>query len=160
MPAKGKDAGPPPSKPKPEEMIDEFKEKFETFKGEIVKENENLQLKLDEIKDSRAMIAKSLDANHKQFNQNLESAKMEINNNIELKFDELQKEIKTSFINLEQNLTEGPSFHYIQILIPSKHCFQGQRILGALIPSLINWKHCWTMFGAGWKSLRRRRETI
>ncbi len=123
MPAK-KESGPPP-KPKPEELIAEFKEKFENFTTETNKQNEELDQKIVSAKESLS--------NLEQINQNnyVESQMMakelleEVNESIEHKFKQISIEIQESFQNLEKQLRDGmfsifPTFQHVVFAI-SRH---------------------------------------
>ena len=105
MPAK-KDSGPPP-KPKPEELIAEFKEKFENFTTETKNQNEELDQKIDSAKDSLSHLEQQNEENHTEAQMKVKLLLEEVNESIEQKFKELSIEVKESFQNLEKQLIDG-----------------------------------------------------
>ena len=105
MPAK-KDSGPPP-KPKPEELIAEFKEKFENYTTETKKQNEELDQKIVSAKDSLSNLEQQNEENHTEAQMKAKLLLEEVNESIEQKFKELSIEVKESFQNLEKQLIDG-----------------------------------------------------
>ena len=110
MPAK-KESGPPP-KPKPEELIAEFKEKFEIFSSETNKQHDELDQKIISAKDSLSNLEQIIENNHSEAQVKTKQLLEEINESIEQKFKEVSIEIQESFQSLEKQLTDGT--HYIQ----------------------------------------------
>ena len=110
MPAK-KESGPPP-KPKPEELIAEFKEKFEIFSSETNKQHDELDQKIISAKDSLSNLEQIIENNHSESQVKTKQLLEEINESIEQKFKEVAIEIQESFQSLEKQLTDGT--HYIQ----------------------------------------------
>ena len=110
MPAK-KESGPPP-KPKPEELIAEFKEKFEIFSSETNKQNDELDQKIIDAKDSLSNLEQIIENNHSESQVKTKQLLEEINESIEQKFKEVAIEIQESFQSLEKQLTDGT--YYIQ----------------------------------------------
>ena len=105
MPAK-KDSGPPP-KPKPEELIAEFKEKFENFTTETQKQNEELDQKIVSVKDSLSNLEQQNEENHREAQMKVKQLLEEINQSIEQKFEEVSIEVQKNFQNLEKQLIDG-----------------------------------------------------
>ena len=105
MPAK-KESGPPP-KPKPEELIAEFKEKFENFTFETNKQHEELDQKIVSAKDSLSNLEQIIENNHSESQVKAKQLLEEINESIEQKFKEVSIEIQESFQSLEKQLTDG-----------------------------------------------------
>ena len=105
MPAK-KESGPPP-KPKPEELIAEFKEKFENFTFETNKQHEELDQKIVSAKDSLSNLEQIIENNHSESQVKAKQLLEEINESIEQKFNEVSIEIQESFQSLEKQLTDG-----------------------------------------------------
>ena len=105
MPAK-KDSGPPP-KPKPEELITEFKEKFENFTTETQKQNEELDQKIVSAKDSLSHLEQQNEENHTEAQLKVKQLLEEVNESIEQKFKEVSIEVQQSFQALEKQLIDG-----------------------------------------------------
>ena len=107
MPAK-KDSGPPP-KPKPEDLIAEFKEKFENFTLETKNQNEELDQKIVSANDSFSSLEKIIENNQSESQMKAKQLLEEINESIENKFKEVSFEIQESFQTLEKQLIDGES---------------------------------------------------
>ena len=105
MPAK-KESGPPP-KPKPEELIAEFKEKFENFSIESKKQNEELDEKIVSAKESLSNLEQINENNYADSQVKAKELLEEINESIEHKFKQVSIEIQESFQNLEKQLRDG-----------------------------------------------------
>ena len=105
MPGK-KESGPPP-KPKPEELIAEFKENFENFTTETNKQNEELDQKIVSAKESLSNLEQINENNYDESQMKAKELLEEINGSIEHKFKQVYIEIQESFQNLEKQLRDG-----------------------------------------------------
>ena len=105
MPAK-KDSG-PPAKPKPEELIADFKDKFENFTTETQKQNEELDQKIVSAKDSLSNLEQQNEENHRESQMKVKQLLEEINESIEQKFEEFSIEVQKNFQKLEKQLIDG-----------------------------------------------------
>jgi len=108
MPPK-KDNGKPPEKPKPEDLIAEFKTKFENYSTEVKEDIDQLDKKLNEVKEAQNETEKLIEENHAQHQNDVKDLINALQNSMEVKVDEIEKEMKDSFANLEKKLLEGTS---------------------------------------------------
>ena len=106
MPPK-KDNGKPPEKPKPEDLIAEFKTKFENYSTEVKEDINQLDKKLNEVKEAQNETEKLIEENHAQHQNDVKDLINALQNSMEVKVDEIEKEMKDSFANLEKKLLEG-----------------------------------------------------
>ena len=106
MPAK-KDNGKPPEKPKPEELIAEFKTKFENYSAEVKEEINQLDVKLNEVKEAQHETERLIEENHAQHQNDIRNLFIDLQKSMDVKVAEIQNEMKDSFANLEKKLLEG-----------------------------------------------------
>ena len=156
MPAK-KDSGPPP-KPKPEELIDEFKEKFEKYSLETREQNDELEQKIVSVKDSLLNLEHINENNHSQSQIKIKQLFEDINENIEHKFKDVSIEIKDRFQNLEKQLSDGRMSPMAKIPICRLCHFQAPTTQGIVVLSSTCWSVSWRRPGTSWSSSRTRRE--
>ena len=105
MPPK-KDGQPPP-KPKPEELISEFKDKFEVFSTETKKGFEEVEKSLVDVRETQADLEKLTETIHFQEEGNVNELVANLSEQILLKFANTEKEVKNEFLKLEGSLQGG-----------------------------------------------------
>ena len=97
--------GQPPQKPKPEELIAMFKEKFETFRDETKSSIDETGLALEKIREQDEEIKMLVE------NQNEDHAKLvrafvdEFTTKVDRKFEDLKVEIAEQFEQMSQKLS-------------------------------------------------------
>ena len=156
MPAK-KESGPPP-KPKPEELIAEFKEKFENFSIESNKQNEELDEKIVSAKESLSNLEQINENNYADSQVKAKELLEEINESIEHKFKQVSIEIQESFQNLEKQLRDGMLSTFSNIPACRLYYFQAPTGRVTAVPSWTCWRASWRRPGTSSSSLRTRRE--
>ena len=106
MPPK-KDNGKPPEKPKPEELIADFKTKFENYTAEVKEEIDQLDVKLNEVKEAQNETERLIEDNHAQHQNDVRNLFTDLQKSMDVKIADIQNEMKDSFANLEKKLLEG-----------------------------------------------------
>ena len=107
MPAKKESAGQPPPKPKPEDLIAEFKEKFEKYTTDVRHEASELESKIARLECSQAETRQLVESSHSEQQARVRRLHEDLVHTINHKFGQLEGDIRESFTLLEKKLSEG-----------------------------------------------------
>ena len=110
MPAKKDSAGQPPPKPKPEDLIAEFKEKFEKYTTDVRHEASELESKIASLESSQAETRQLVESGHSEQQARVRRLHEDLVHTINHKFGQLEGDIRESFTLLEKKLLEGRSY--------------------------------------------------
>ena len=110
MPAKKDSAGQPPPKPKPEDLIAEFKEKFEKYATDVRHEASELESKIASLESSQAETRQLVESGHSEQQAGVRRLHEDLVHTINHKFGELEGDIRESFTLLEKKLSEGRKY--------------------------------------------------
>ena len=105
MPAK-KDGQPPP-KPKPEELIAEFKEKFEKYSLEVNEESSKIDEKIKNLKVANDELEQKMEEIEELHKSNLQTINSTITKKIDSMVDQFREEMQLGFSDLENQLSKG-----------------------------------------------------
>ena len=103
MPAK---QGQPPPKPKPEELIADFKEKFEAFKDETKKTIDETSTTLEKIRQRDGELEARIDEQNEQHAKLIEKFVHDCSHRIDKKIEELRVEVMEGFDKMSKKLSE------------------------------------------------------
>ena len=110
MPAKKDSAGQPPPKPKPEDLIAEFKEKFEKYTTDVRHEASELESKIASLECSQAETRQLVESRHSEQQARVRRLHEDLVLTINHKFGQLEGDIRESFTLLEKKLSEGREY--------------------------------------------------
>lgn len=106
MPSK-KDGGQPPAKPKPEELIDEFKNKFEDFCSETKQSLDIVTEGLGNVKKTQRGLEEQTEICSQEETQNINDFTEKLSQQILEKLATSEQNFKHEFLRLEGSLQEG-----------------------------------------------------
>ena len=157
MPAKKDSAGQPPPKPKPEDLIAEFKEKFEKYTTDVRHEASELESKIASLECSQAETRQLVESGHSEQQARVRRLHEDLVHTINHKFGQLEGDIRESFTLLEKKLSEGRFYapkltNVVFTVLPQEPT---RRM--TLAPSWRCWPGCWRRPGTSSSSSRRGR---
>ena len=106
MPSK-KDGGQPPAKPKPEELIAEFKTKFEEFSSDTKHSLDQLSEDLGTVKEAQRHLEDQTKKYSIEETQNIDDFTEKLSQQILEKLTNSERDFKHEFLRLEGFLQEG-----------------------------------------------------
>ena len=102
-----KDAQAPPAKPKPEDLIAQFKEKFENFTGEVRKGVEEVGEAIGDVREAQVELAKLAERRSAEEVQQINDLAESTAKNINYRLDDFERDNRNEFARLEDFLQEG-----------------------------------------------------
>ena len=102
-----KDAQAPPAKPKPEDLIAQFKEKFETFTGEVKKGVEEVGEAIGDVREAQVELAKLAERRSAEEVQQINDLAETTAKNINYRLDDFERDNRNEFARLEDFLQKG-----------------------------------------------------
>ena len=106
MPSK-KDGGQPPAKPKPEDLIAEFKNKFEDFRSESQHSLGQITEDLEKVRENQLQLEEQNKISSLEEAQNLNDFTEKLSQQILEKLATSEQDFKQEFLRLEGFLQEG-----------------------------------------------------
>ena len=100
----------PPAKPKPEELITEFKEKFEAFSRDIKQEVEDVGEGLGNVRETQVELDKLAETRSSEEGRQINDFAENIADIISCRINEFERETKNEFVKLEDFLMKGLAF--------------------------------------------------